>query len=205
MVIGTGTLAVTILSLGNGNWSFGSDNSTIGNGNWNFGQNNIIIGNGNWLFTDNNIIIGNGNWFVSDDSIASAASQNLATPESLVPLKSDVNSLISSLIGNFGTEFTMFTGDFDTATSQTFNQLILSKADGSSISNFSESDLTQIFAALSGMPATEGMAGNSGCFFGCSSVPTEPVPEPTSALPILAAGLVYFVWSKKSKAKANIN
>lgn len=195
--------------LGNGNWSFGSDNSTIGNGNWNFGKNNVIIGNGNWLFTDNNVIIGNGNWFLSNDPTASVASQNLATLETSFPeLKPNIDSLIGSLMGGFGKEFTVLTGDLDAAGSQTFEQLILSKGNGSTISNFSDSDLTQIFASLSGMSGTEGTTGNSGCFYGCNGVGNiqgEPVPEPSSALSLLAVGLIYFMWTKKFKAKGKLS
>ena len=199
-------------TLGNGNWSFGSDNSTLGNGNWNFGKNNTIIGNGNWLFTDNNTIIGNGNWFLSNDSTASEPSQNLATLEAMFPeLKSDVNSLVDSIMGGFGKEFTVLTGGFDAASSQTFEQLILSKGNGSDISSFSDSDLTKLFASLSGVTGTDITAGSPGCFFECpggsGNIPatSEPVPEPSSVLSLLAVGLVYFVWSKKFKAKGKLS
>ena len=199
-------------TLGNGNWSFGSDNSTLGNGNWNFGKNNTIIGNGNWLFTDNNVIIGNGNWFLSNDPTASEPSQNIATLQAMFPeLKSDVNSLVDSVMGGFGKEFTVLTGDFDAASSQTFEQLILSKGNGSGISSFSDSDLTKLFASLSGVTGTDITVGNQGCFFECTDgsgnipVTSEPVPEPGSALSLIAVGLVYFVWSKKFKAKGKLS
>jgi hypothetical protein len=195
-------------TLGNGNWSFGSDNSTIGNGNWDFGKNNTIIGNGNWVLTDNTVVIGNGNWFLSDDPTASEASQNIATLEAMFPeLKSDIDSLIGSLVGGFGTELSVLAGDLDAGESQTFEQLILSKGNGSDISTFSDGDLAELFTSLSGVTGTDITTGNPTCVFGCPDVgiPSEPVPEPSSVLSLLALGLVYFVWSKKFKAKSKLS
>ncbi|WP_009631714.1 PEP-CTERM sorting domain-containing protein [Synechocystis sp. PCC 7509] len=192
-------------TLGNGNWSFGKDNSTIGNGNWNFGKNNVIIGNGNWLFTDNNVIIGNGNWFLDGKS---TASQNIDTLKTLFPeLKSDVDSLVGSIMGEFGKEFTGFTTDFDAAQSKTLEQLILSQGNGSTLESFSESDLSQFFASLNGISG-DFPKGDPRCFIACpdsgGSVPTKPVPEPSSALSLLGLGLVYFLWAKKFKAKEKL-
>jgi PEP-CTERM motif len=197
-------------TLGNGNWSFGTDNSTIGNGNWDFGSNNVIIGNGNWLFTDNNVVIGNGNWFLSDDATSSVPSQNTQELVTLFPeVKSDVDSLIASITGKFGEEFTVLTGGLDPAAMQTYNQLILAQGDGTGLSTFSDSDLSNLFTSLNGLAATNESGGSPSCFFGCtdggSPVAGEPVPEPSSALSLLALGLVYFVWAKKSKAKAKLS
>ncbi len=192
-------------TLGNGNWSFGNDNSTIGNGNWNFGKNNVIVGNGNWVFTDNNVLIGNGNWFLDAES---TPSQNIGTLETLFPLKSDVDSLVGSLIGEFGKEFTSFTGGFDAAQTKTFEQLILSQGNGSTLESFSDSDLSQLFASLNGMSGS--FPGDPRCFMACldgggGSVPAKPVPEPSSALSLFGLGLVYFLWAKKFKAKGKLN
>lgn len=190
-------------TLGNGNWSFGKDNSTIGNGNWDFGSNNVVIGNGNWLFTDNNVIIGNGNWFLGNDS---PASQNIEILQTLFPeIKSEVDGLIASLMGEIGEDFTVLTGNLDASGNKTYEQLILSSGNVSDLDTFSQSDLAQFFASLSGMSGTDATTGNSGCFFGCQGGrPNEPVPEPSSALSLLGVGLVYFVWSKKSKVKSKL-
>ncbi len=195
-------------TLGNGNWSFGSDNSTIGNGNWDFGNNNVVIGNGNWVFTDNTVVIGNGNWFLSDDPSLSEASQSIETLEAMFPdLKSDIDSLIGSLTSEFGEEFTVLTGDLDTNQLQTFEQLILSQDDGSALSSFSDSDLTQLFASLGSISGVEGTIGDPSCFFGgCGGkLPSEPVPEPSSVLSVLGMGLIYFISAKKFKAKRKLN
>ncbi|MDZ7950365.1 hypothetical protein [Nostoc sp. DedQUE09] len=53
---------------GNGNWLYGSNNTTDGNGNWNFGSDNTTNGNGNWNYGDGSKIEGNGNWGFGSDS-----------------------------------------------------------------------------------------------------------------------------------------
>jgi hypothetical protein len=114
--------------LGNGNWHFGSNNSTIGNGNWDFGSNNTVIGNGNWLFTSNNTVVGNGNWLVDGD--------NITSPETLLPeIKTTVDDLINSLMGRIGEDFIGLTGNLGESESQTFNRLILAKDTGTNDGN----------------------------------------------------------------------
>ncbi|MEH2184339.1 hypothetical protein [Nostoc sp.] len=53
---------------GNGNWLYGSNNTTDGNGNWNFGSGNTTNGNGNWNYGDGGKTEGNGNWGFGNDS-----------------------------------------------------------------------------------------------------------------------------------------
>ncbi|MDB9379989.1 hypothetical protein PN460_19150, partial [Nodularia sphaerocarpa CS-585A2] len=56
--------------IGNGNWNFNHDNTTIGNGNWLFAGDNTTLGNGNWYWDDgsNNSTLGNGNWQFNSDN-----------------------------------------------------------------------------------------------------------------------------------------
>ncbi|MEH2289987.1 hypothetical protein [Nostoc sp.] len=53
---------------GNGNWLYGSNNTTDGNGNWNFGSGNTTNGNGNWNYGDGGKTEGNGNWGFGNES-----------------------------------------------------------------------------------------------------------------------------------------
>ncbi|MEH2082095.1 MAG: hypothetical protein V7K89_19610 [Nostoc sp.] len=53
---------------GNGNWLYGSNNTTDGNGNWNFGSGNTTNGNGNWNYGDGSKTEGNGNWGFGNES-----------------------------------------------------------------------------------------------------------------------------------------
>ncbi len=109
-------------TLGNGNWYFGSNNATIGNGNWDFGSNNTVIGSGNWLFTSNNTVVGNGILLTNNNS---------SNVSAFVPgLNTSVDSLINSLVGNFGTYFVDLTGNLDASGLQTFDKVILSKGIG---------------------------------------------------------------------------
>lgn len=195
-------------TLGNGNWHFGNNNSTIGNGNWDYGNNNLVIGNGNWLFTDNNIVIGNGNWFLNSDGETGNVNQNINTLEAALPgLKGDVDGLVDYLMGSFGNEFVNagLTSNLSPEGAQTLEQLILAEgpSDGKGLSDLSESDIGQILGAVGGFSPTN---GNAPCFVGCSDRPNqpiaaEPVPEPSSAIPLVALGLAYFFWSKKFKSK----
>lgn len=197
-------------TLGNGNWHFGSDNSTIGNGNWDYGNNNLVIGNGNWLFTDNNIVIGNGNWFLDRDGTTGNVNQNINTLENLSPeVKKDVNSLVDYLMGSFGNEFVNagLTSNLDAEGAQTFENLILAQGpnDGKGLSDLSEADIAQLLGAVSGFSGSGN--DNAACFIGCGDRPisSQPVPEPSSALPLLALGLAYFFWSKKFRSRATNN
>lgn len=195
-------------TLGNGNWHFGNNNSTIGNGNWDYGNNNIVIGNGNWLFTDNNLVVGNGNWFVASDGESGTVNQYLNSIDNLSPeVKNAIDGGIDSLIGRLGNDFVNagLTTNLSPEGAKTLEQLILAQgpSDGSGLSNMSESDIAQILGAT-GVFSPSG--GNAPCFIGCGDRPnqpiaSEPVPEPSSAIPLVALGLAYFFWSKKLKRK----
>ncbi len=197
-------------TLGNGNWHFGSDNSTIGNGNWDYGNNNLVIGNGNWLFTDNNVVIGNGNWFLNTDGTTGTVNQNIKTLEALSPeVKEDVNGLVDYLMSRFGNDFVNagLTSNLDESGAQTFDKLILAQGpdDGKGLSDLSEGDIAQLLGAVSGFSSSSD--GNAACFIGCGDRPnqpssSQPVPEPSSAIPLVALGLAYFFCSKKFKRKA---
>lgn len=194
-------------TLGNGNWHFGSNNSTIGNGNWDYGNNNIVIGNGNWLFTDNNLVVGNGNWFVASDGESGTVNQYLNSVENLSPeVRGAIDGGIDSLMSRIGNDFSGLTGNLDAEGAETFEQLILGQAnnDGKGLSEMSQSDIAQILGAVGGFSPSN---GNAPCFIGCGDRPNqpiaaEPVPEPSSAIPLVALGLAYFFWSKKFKRKA---
>lgn len=195
-------------TLGNGNWHFGSDNSTIGNGNWDYGNNNLVIGNGNWLFTDNNVVIGNGNWFLNSDGTTGTVNQNISELESLFPqVKSNVNGLVDYLMGSFGNEFVNagLTTDLSASGTETLNRLILAQgpSDGKGISDLSEADISQLLGAVGGF-ANNG--SNAACFIVCDGSPyqsggAQPVPEPSSTIPLVALGMAYFFYSKKFKRK----
>lgn len=168
-------------TLGNGNWHFGSENATIGNGNWDFGNNNTIIGNGNWIFTSGNTVVGNGNWLVGID-------KNTNSLESLPQeLKGDVDSLINSLVGRIGQDFTVLTGDFGASETETFNRLILSKGDGTDFSNTS-SDIQRLLISLSKNQGNVYQPVHN----------SQSVPEP-SAIPLVVIGLLSLLMSRLKK------
>ncbi|MBE9006091.1 hypothetical protein IQ259_13775 [Fortiea sp. LEGE XX443] len=170
-------------TLGNGNWYFGSDNQTIGNGNWDFGSNNTIIGNGNWVFTSGNTVIGNGNWLVDNSNETIGLSNDVRNLDSFLQENSSgVETLINSLVGSIGQDFIGLTGNLEMSESQIFNKLILSRGNG--INNGDISPQIDQFLSLFGeipknqlpYPPRQGL---------------EPVPEPTSSIPLILGGLLY--------------
>lgn len=171
-------------TLGNGNWHFGSDNATIGNGNWDFGSNNTIIGNGNWVFTSGNTIIGNGKWLVDSDNTTSSlelSSQGIRT---------DVNSLIDSLIGKIGQDFMVLTGDFEVSSSQTFNRLISSRSVGINDTDIS-SNIERLLGSLSVIP------GNAIAYQPIQN--PHSVPEPAYLVSLVVMGLMCLLLSMFKK------
>lgn len=70
---------------GNGNWNYGSNNTTDGNGNWNFGSGNATNGNGNWNYSNGATTEGNGNWgFGSDNTTNGNGNWNLGNDNNIL-------------------------------------------------------------------------------------------------------------------------
>ncbi|MEA5504046.1 hypothetical protein VB735_13160 [Halotia wernerae UHCC 0503] len=173
-------------TLGNGNWHFGNDNATIGNGNWDFGSNNTIVGNGNWLFTSNNTVVGNGNWLSTHGNTVIGNGSNTNSLESdPQEIRSDVDSLINSLIGRIGQDFLELTGNFGVSETQTFNQLILSRDTGTDFNTNIEQFLVSLSSTY--QPVQQ----------------PQSVPEPASSVSLVVVGLVCLVLSKFKKSLQN--
>lgn len=175
-------------TLGNGNWQFGISNKTLGNGNWDFGTNNIIIGNGNVVFGSGNIIIGNGIRLLEGNNTKIGVTNNDINFDSLLQnTESDVNSLINSLVGIFGKDFTKLTGNFNSSQTQTFDRLVLSRNIDGNNSNISN-QLDQFFNKLFGGIPFDKLPYQPGDF--------QSVPEPSAAIPLIVFGFLFLLLSK---------
>ncbi|MEH1813866.1 MAG: hypothetical protein V7K26_21135 [Nostoc sp.] len=86
---------------GNGNWNFGSGNTTNGNGNWNYGDGGKTEGNGNWGFGNENTTNGNGNWNLGNNNdILGNANTLPGSKNDILGSGNTANVTNSNLLGN---------------------------------------------------------------------------------------------------------
>ncbi|MEH2259823.1 hypothetical protein [Nostoc sp.] len=86
---------------GNGDWNFGSGNTTNGNGNWNYGDGSKTEGNGNWGFGNENTTNGNGNWNLGNNNdILGNANTLPGSKNDILGSGNTANVTNSNLLGN---------------------------------------------------------------------------------------------------------